>query len=989
LAYITLEWMTGYDGLIKDYIDSEKTKSLKSVELRGSSLCFFADPAPAADAVPDYQIDLPEDTAAAIKAELDAHVADTVAHVTADERTAWNAKAETADVEAVDTKVDDHIADDVAHITAEERDKWNAGYDDTALADRVTANEEAITKLNADSSTEGSVDYKIAQMLVTIMDNPDDAMNSINELVTWVNDHAADALELSNKVIANEADIAALEALVGTEGVAQQIADAIAAALTIDGVDKYALATDLTAAIARIAAIEVDYLTSTDKDEILAEVDTKIADRVGDIPDTTTIKDYVDTAVGTGGTDAADAIATAKQEAIDAAATHTDEQVGFVSDRIQAIEDDYLKGADKTEITDSLAAHTGDTDIHITADERAAWDAKAETADVEALDTKVGDHIADADSHVTAEKKAEWDAKATEEFVAEKIAEAQLDGQVDLTTYIQRTEFEGHTKDADIHITAEERAKWDAASGGDASTVNGHTVESDVPADAVFTDTVYDDTALAGRVQTIEDDYLKSADKSEITDSISAHTADADIHVTADDKTAWNDKQDKIVGTQGQVVGFDENGAPVAQDAPETGVTTFNGRTGAVVPTAGDYTADMVGADPVGSAAAALAEAKTHTNDQIANLVGTAPEILDTIEEVAQAIQENETVVDALEAAVGSKQDKLTGTEGQIVGFDADGKAVAQDAPVVDAEPIEDSTNAVQSGGVFTKLKEQSGALDTHTADTDIHTTADEKAAWTAKTDSRDITQAEYDALPIAEQMNGTTYYITDSENEQGSGSGVPDGGTTGQVLTKVSDADGDATWLDPSSEMVEMTQAEYDLLSDEEKNDGTVRYINDGVLGLKLPSGSLFSMTQAEYDALSDEEKSDNNIRMITDVNGGGGGVHFSTDELEIGTWMGKPLYQITKTVTGRTKVAGYYTAEHGIANVETIFVNPFGTFRLSSGGNYGLTPYLAWNNEVASGFISGVRYVNATVINFVEGKDDSSAHTWYVTLCYTKTTD
>ena len=38
----------------------------------------------------------------------------------------------------------------------------------------------------------------------------------------------------------------------------------------------------------------------------------------------------------------------------------------------------------------------------------------------------------------------------------------------------------------------------------DAATVNGKTVEENVPAGAVFTDTVYDDTALAGRVTTIE-----------------------------------------------------------------------------------------------------------------------------------------------------------------------------------------------------------------------------------------------------------------------------------------------------------------------------------------------------------------------------------------------------------------------------------------------------------------------------------------------------
>ena len=97
------------------------------------------------------------------------------------------------------------------------------------------------------------------------MENPDETMNSINELVTWCNDHAADALEISNRVTVNANDIDALEALVGTTGVAQQITDAIEGALKIEGVDKYALATDLTNAIARIVALETDSHTHANK----------------------------------------------------------------------------------------------------------------------------------------------------------------------------------------------------------------------------------------------------------------------------------------------------------------------------------------------------------------------------------------------------------------------------------------------------------------------------------------------------------------------------------------------------------------------------------------------------------------------------------------------------------------------------------------------------------------------------------------------------
>lgn len=55
-------------------------------------------------------------------------------------------------------------------------------------------------------------------------------------------------------------------------------------------------------------------------------------------------------------------------------------------------------------------------------------------------------------------------------------------------------------------------------------------------------------------------------------------------------------KQDTLTGKSGQVVGFDSDGAAIAQDAPNIGVLTFNGRTGAVISQKGDYTAEMIGA---------------------------------------------------------------------------------------------------------------------------------------------------------------------------------------------------------------------------------------------------------------------------------------------------------------------------------------------------------------------------------------------------------
>ena len=68
-----------------------------------------------------------------------------------------------------------------------------------------------------------------------------------------------------------------------------------------------------------------------------------------------------------------------------------------------------------------------------------------------------------------------------------------------------------------------------------------------------------------------------------------------------------------------------------------------------------NLTAADVGADASGSAATALQSAKTYADKKVADLVGGAPTTLDTLEEVADALEANEDVVDALNAAIGTK----------------------------------------------------------------------------------------------------------------------------------------------------------------------------------------------------------------------------------------------------------------------------------------------------------------------------------------------
>lgn len=120
-------------------------------------------------------------------------------------------------VENLQTAIEDNkTASDEALAAEVER---ATGAED-ALSNRITTNADNISTLdgivNGDAATEGTVKYQIAAAIAGIMENPDESMNSIQELVDWCNDHADDALALQNDVTANTTAVKALETLVGT-----------------------------------------------------------------------------------------------------------------------------------------------------------------------------------------------------------------------------------------------------------------------------------------------------------------------------------------------------------------------------------------------------------------------------------------------------------------------------------------------------------------------------------------------------------------------------------------------------------------------------------------------------------------------------------------------------------------------------------------------------------------------------------------------------
>jgi hypothetical protein len=153
-----------------------------------------------------------------------------------------------------------------------------------------------------------------------------------------------------------------------------------------------------------------------------------------------------------------------------------------------------------------------------------------------------------------------------------------------------------------------------------------------------------------------------------------AAAAQSATQVAANSKTA----ESWAVGGTGTREGEDSNNAKYwcesAQAVAGGGVTSFNGRGGIVKPQKGDYTAEMVGADASGAAAAVQSKLTAHEGDGTKHV--TAGE----------------------RAKWDGKQDKLT----------------------FDTSPTADSANPVTSGGVKTELDKKANAtsLGAHTGNT-------------------------------------------------------------------------------------------------------------------------------------------------------------------------------------------------------------------------------------------------------------------------------
>ena len=387
---------------------------------------------------------------------------------------------------------------------------------DTAMDARMDAVEGSVTTLTGEESVAGSV-KAIAK---SYADSKDTAISAAKS--------AADAAQAAAD--AAQADVNALEAKVGTvpedKTVVQMIADAQDSATYDD-----------TAVKASIKAIADDYLKAADKTEL--------------------------------------------SNAIGAEKTRAEGIENGLRTDVDAIKADYLKAADKTELANSIKDVKDDVDAFFASAEvgTAAIDTLKEIQDyidthgeaAATLTTKVGDlettvgkaaegetpatglvkAVADNTSAIAAEKsRAEGVEANLAQADADNLAAAKKYADDAITAlkigdYAKQSDLDTHTGDTTVHITADERSKWNAAEGkahthSNKALLDTYTQTEENLADAVAKKHSHTNAAELNKIadgdkakwDAVVADHLVAADKTELEGKISTAQSAAEGKVT-------------------------------------------------------------------------------------------------------------------------------------------------------------------------------------------------------------------------------------------------------------------------------------------------------------------------------------------------------------------------------------------------------------------------------------------------------------------------
>ena len=165
-----------------------------------------------------------------------------------------------------------------------------------------------------------------------------------------------------------------------------------------------------------------------------------------------------------------------------------------------------------------------------------------------------------------------------------------------------------------------------------------------------------------------------------LEDDLLAHTNDKSTHITPEERTTWSAKQNHIIGAASTIADSNltaykalisnSEGKVSASAVSSDELDNLSGSTGNVqkqLDDARSYAKEY--------ADSTYQQAAGYTDKKIADLIGAPPETLDTIEKLADALKENEDVVNAINAAIVKKANQSvleTHMNNEYIHVDAD-----------------------------------------------------------------------------------------------------------------------------------------------------------------------------------------------------------------------------------------------------------------------------------------------------------------------------
>lgn len=298
--------------------------------------------------------------------------------------------------------------------------------------------------------------------------------------------------------------------------------------------------------------------------------------------------------------------------------------------------------------------------------------------------------------------------------------------------------------------------------------------------------------------------YATAASQKTLSDTLSTHTGNADIHVTAANKTNWNTAHTHSQSTHARVdatkvADSTTNGNILINDAevnvyshPASGVSAGTYKSVTVNAqghvTAGTNPTTLSGygitdAETKTDASNKLTEAKTYADNAATkvknDLLNGAGGAYDTLKELGELIDDNKDAIDALEDVASGKADKVHGHAiSDVTNLQSalDGKAATSHGTHVTystTAPVMDGTASAGSATTVARSdhkhptdtsRASQASLDTHTSNKTIHVTANNEANWNAAHTHSTSTHARVDATKVTDSTTNGNILINGAE---------------------------------------------------------------------------------------------------------------------------------------------------------------------------------------------------------------------------------